>query len=148
MTTKFAVGDKVLITQSTRDNMVIDNACRVHGRAWLSDSFLEKASSLVWVPGDVSHVFPPAHDTTMVFDGHSMHMKAHYAVRVHSMHGDFAIAYPGVLNRTTLEEGGSLHGYFRVISRAGEETSLYRVEECMRIIDHARNGELLGSFRP
>lgn len=146
MNTKFLVGDAALITSETLENMVVANAHRSYGYSWLSDAFLDKARTLLWVPGEVTHIFPPAHETTMQFDGHSLHMKPHYAVRIHSMHGDFAIAYPGVLNRKEVEAGGSLHGFFRVIAKAGGQSSLYTEAECLQIIENERKGLLKGSF--
>ena len=141
------VGDLSIISYSDMNAILNSNHNRSGGRSWTSDSFTKAASELVGKVGVVTHIFPPGHETTVCYEGKSMHMPLNFHSRLVEKVGDFAIVYPSYFKRPEVEEGGSLFGYFRVTSlKDSHETSLYTMAECREIIKNAEAGALKGSF--
>lgn len=59
----------------------------------------------------------------------------------------YAIVYPDFSKVEDVAREGRLHGMFRVVNLwTGEESSLYTMDQCRDIVEHALKGELRGSF--
>jgi hypothetical protein len=77
--TRYSVGDKVVITEDSIRRMKDSNRSCVTPQS-PSDSFIAKAEKLVGVDGEVTHTFPPGYEVTAKFGEQSFHMKDNWIV--------------------------------------------------------------------
>lgn len=134
---KFAVGDLTCMTPGNLAALETYNKNRCRGIAWISDDFYESALEVSKLAGTVTHIFPPGHEATVRYlpaegKAQSLHMRANFTSRASAvLGGGIFVAYPDYIDRKHVEEGGSLHGLFRVVdTNSNEETSLLSAVAC------------------
>lgn len=80
MPTRYAVGDKVVITAECIETMTRSNRSYVTPN-YPSDDFIAKARDCIGVVGEVTHTFPPGYEVSAFFDGQGFHMKDNWIER-------------------------------------------------------------------
>lgn len=78
--TRYAVGDKVVITAATLQIMRNSNHSCVHP-LYPSDDFIAKAGACLGVVGEVTHTFPPGYEVSARFGDQGFHMKDNWIER-------------------------------------------------------------------
>lgn len=147
MKSAFRVGDLVVISPNNLKSIRTYNRNRSHGVSYVSDQYRSMCEALIGEVGMVTHTFEPTHDTTVRFGTQLMHMRHNFVTRLVDHLGVRAIVYPSYFRREEVEEGGSLHGYYRVVNfHTGEESTLFNLMDCRAIIANAEAGLLRGSF--
>lgn len=78
--TRYAVGDKVVITDACLQRMRDSNHwCKTPG--YPSDSFIANAAACKGAVGEVTHTFPPGYEVSAKFGGKGFHMKGNWIER-------------------------------------------------------------------